>query len=624
MRVFLTALAEYARRALTVTRENEFSARPLRVKPSLRHPDGREVAPEALLEPRRRVTVVGGAGQGKTVLLDYCAEVAAGRYLAGASETVPLLVRARELDIVGSLLDELVSIVASRVGHQFTAAQLSTAANNGCLMLMIDGLDETRSRASLRAAINNLGGRFPELAIIVSTRPTEARPELQGFEELVIAEFADSQIHEFVSTLIVADHLDPAWSRRFLQLIRSDRNLSAVGRNPLLIQVLWRVFRVSGQLPTSRTALLRDAVDYLLRDSVSSPAVTPGVMLSLAEWNRILERVALSMLAREQAEIRMDQLRALIDDLLDESGVDANPDRIVMALEAGWLMVATTATTLAFAHRSIQEYLAARALAADPAAALELIRGSPGSLWSVLVDWLADWPPLVRYAADAGQWHTVANLISSGLARPHDTEFLVGAFEREFGADLLKLLRGATVITQTPEGSVTKLNPHGELLQLWEHFNAPDLEGGERGRRFETFAAAFFGRAFNVVRQDLQTWRGELDLVLEVRELSVFWFRFAGDVLVECKNWVDPRPLKEVSSFFGKVDQMPVRLAFFVSVSGFTDVAWRTIVLRAANPNAALVVPLRGSDMLLALQEGQDVEEFLKAKIREVQYQQRL
>ncbi len=123
-----------------------------------------------------------------------------------------------------------------------------------------------------------------------------------------------------------------------------------------------------------------------------------------------------------------------------------------------------------------------------------------------------------------------------------------------------------------------------------------------------------------MVSRDLNTENGELDLVVELGRMDPFWFEFGGDALIECKNWSSNVPLKEVGSFVTKVNQGRVKLGFFVSVSGFTPDAIRTLRNNASNTSAPLVVPISGGEIKTALMRGEVLEEFFKKAIRSFKY----
>jgi restriction endonuclease Mrr len=89
---------------------------------------------------------------------------------------------------------------------------------------------------------------------------------------------------------------------------------------------------------------------------------------------------------------------------------------------------------------------------------------------------------------------------------------------------------------------------------------------------------------------------------------------------VECKNWNSNTPVSEVQSFTQKATQVGVKLAFFVSVSGFTDTAKASLQLTSVNPHLPLIVPISGDQIKDALGRNTDLEEFFKERIRDIKY----
>jgi hypothetical protein len=75
-----------------------------------------------------------------------------------------------------------------------------------------------------------------------------------------------------------------------------------------------------------------------------------------------------------------------------------------------------------------------------------------------------------------------------------------------------------------------------------------------------------------------------------------------------------------VCQFIAKVNQGRVKLAFFVSVSGFTADAEQRLRIQASNINMPLIVPIEGADLKEMLLKREYFEEFFKRKIREIKY----
>lgn len=634
MRELLTALARHAIQAHGETRIGETEAQPapnVTPVPRLRREDGRHIDPSELLEPGRRAVILAGVGQGKSMLFRHCAVLGARRFLAdGAAHPVPVLVGARTLaHWAEELLPGLAQIVGEGLGRPVPATELAAPMRVGRIVLFVDGLDEI-GRAALRfaAAVNYLGEQFPRLSIITSSRTTGAARSLDGFETLLLADLSDAQIWDLAYQMALATaHAEPAQAEAFVAALDADARLQTLARNPLLLQVLWLVFRNRGKLPARMWELYGDATDYLLSAVRPQMLAAPGPPISLGVWHWVLGQIALSMLARGQDAIDMGSLSALVERLLASKGLaGADPDHILQGLEAAWLLLLQPRDRVAFAHRSFQEYYAARAVAADPSSLVALEdRSEAERLWIALRDWVPDRRPLLEAATRAANWRIVARLVTTGSPDQDEVNLVVGAFESQFGKEFLDLLRsGGSHKEGARRGDADMHDVHKDLLRQWDEFCEAGLPSHEKGQRFETFAELLFGQVFKVVTRDLQTRRGELDLLLEIRELAVYWIQFGGDVLVECKNWATRRPVKEVNAFFGKVDQSRVKLAFMVSVSGFTKDAVEALRLRASNPTSALVVPVSGNEILGMLRARQDLNEFFKERIRITQHQQKL
>jgi hypothetical protein len=178
-----------------------------------------------------------------------------------------------------------------------------------------------------------------------------------------------------------------------------------------------------------------------------------------------------------------------------------------------------------------------------------------------------------------------------------------------------------SLASNAPDEDIARASLRTEWDKVMEIGLSPD----EKGRRFEEFSAAFFSALFSVVETRLNTDNGELDLVLEMLELRPFWLKFGSDILVECKNWADPRPLKEAALTCYKASQSrAIKLAFLVSVSGFTKDALVTLRNNARNPDNPLVVPISGDEIKSVLSGTRTIEEFLKERIRRMELDAKL
>jgi hypothetical protein len=149
------------------------------------------------------------------------------------------------------------------------------------------------------------------------------------------------------------------------------------------------------------------------------------------------------------------------------------------------------------------------------------------------------------------------------------------------------------------------------------------LNNQVRGKEFETFVEKFFGRVFTIASRNPRTDYGEFDLIVEIATSGPFWAAIGTDALIECKNWNTGTPISDVNEFIGKHSSTRVRLAFFVSASGFTKDAMERFKSNASNPYSALLVPITGEDIEGVLKSELALDEFFRTCIRRIQYVQK-
>jgi hypothetical protein len=158
------------------------------------------------------------------------------------------------------------------------------------------------------------------------------------------------------------------------------------------------------------------------------------------------------------------------------------------------------------------------------------------------------------------------------------------------------------------------------LAQQWREVCAPVDDLGEKGKRLERFVRRLFAPLFTVVEERKRTAIGEVDLIFEVHASGPFWFQYGSDVFVECKNHGEPVSLHDVDAFHAKVTKTRVRLAFLVSASGFTRDALGAFRDHALQDRNQLLVPVTGSQITEMLEVNEELETFLKQRVRAMSY----
>lgn len=484
--------------------------------------------------------------------------------------------------------------------------------------LKAGGLDEVApdEKSTVFRAIQGARDLFPHLQLIVSSRPLAIAGWPPGFLFFYIREFADESVARYVAQ---RSRETPERAEQFLVAIRERPDLIRLARNPLLLALLWQTFAASGRIATSPAFLYADLSDFLLSSWDRQKGINHRSQLSVHELQRLLEQIANYQFERRAFVLTRNEAIRVISLGSGSGALACSPEEALEGLLTTGVLLESADQSLSFVHLSFQEYFAARALAADPARLVNAIdRPSGHEIVLFACGMVQDVGPIVEAAVEKRLLLLAAKCISNGrLENQQLASYVVQEFRQEVGDRFLSLLardfgRGGMV------GDV-----HGDLLAEWQLVNQDGLSPNEKGRRLERFAKRFFGQFFTVVTSNLNTEDGEIDIVLENKNVSPFWLEFGADVLVECKNWNSHTPVSEIGAFTYKASRVRVRLAFFLAVSGFTVDAIRSMRNQAASAVGPLVVPIVGEDIERALSTRELLDEFLKERIRGIKYLQK-
>ncbi|WP_370413441.1 NACHT domain-containing protein [Streptomyces fradiae] len=345
-----------------------------------------------LLADRPRVLLRGDAGAGKTTLVWWLAAHAAagtlGPGLAALNGLVPFVVPLRSLRarddgfpspgdlprVAGLMIDAAPEGWAGRV----------LAAGRG--LLLVDGLDEVTQddRDDAHTWLSGLLARFPDTRCVATVRPHAVAPDWLGaerFEELTLLPLRGEDIQAFVTAWHDAARLDAdAYDRAALdelerdlaQQFRHNPNLAELARTPLLCAVICALHRLrDGFLPETRWELYDSALTMLLgtRDERRRVGSPDGIRMSVEEHRQLLQRIAVRLVRTGQTEFTREQaLQSLERDLPGMPRVrdQGTPEEILTHLiNRSGLLQERTDDVFQFAHRTFQDFLAAKELVED-------------------------------------------------------------------------------------------------------------------------------------------------------------------------------------------------------------------------------------------------------------------
>ncbi|MFJ6855889.1 NACHT domain-containing protein [Streptomyces sp. NPDC091271] len=427
---------------LSLEAQPQTRAQPSSPSPALPLPPSGPERVDTLLADRRRVLLRGDAGAGKTTLLWWLAAHASARTLSGALEPlnglIPFVVPLRTLRARGSTfpgpaqLADTTGLVVDQAPEGWAGRVLEA----GRAVLLVDGLDEVppEKREEAHAWVSQLLLRYPDTRCVATVRPLAVEPDWLGsesFEELRLLPMRNEDIQSFVASWHRAarmveqeeDHerlreLERDLTRQFAQ----NTTLSDLARTPLLCAVICALHRRrEGFLPETRWKLYRSALEMLLghRDRRRRIDGPEGIVMDVEEHTQLLQRIAAWLVREGQSEFTRDQaLRQLERALPGMERVSAQgpADKILThLLNRSGLLQECTDDTYQFAHRTFQDFLAAKELVEDDHLN-ELLGHAGEEQWQDVILLAAghcgrrELPLLVEGLVDAGLAHEEGSL----------------------------------------------------------------------------------------------------------------------------------------------------------------------------------------------------------------------
>ena len=346
---------------------------------------------EDLLSDHQYLILEGPAGSGKTTLLKRLALHSVNfEFTSRASSwngLVPFFLQVRRFAGEGLPLPErYVEHIAPMLSGEKPDRWVSETLRSGNSVLLIDGVDEISSdlRTEVLKGISEIAKTYPQVAIVVSTRPGaitgRGKVDLEelGFSSAVIEPMNHDQIAECVRSWHAAYDLDGRVTSslnedsdpgaELIASIYSRRDLLRLASTPLLCAMLCALnLNSNSWLPRDRNRLYRDALEMLLeRRDREQQIVVEDLDLEFQHLEPLLARLAGWMLLEGTRSISEEQAEARIAEFLprirrtssSESPLEAAAVLRHLTARSG-VLERISADHIEFRHPSFQDYLAA-------------------------------------------------------------------------------------------------------------------------------------------------------------------------------------------------------------------------------------------------------------------------
>jgi predicted NACHT family NTPase len=369
-------------------------------------PEPLKISVGEALRRYRRLIIVGDPGGGKTTLLRWLAVTfAAGRQAdtdrLGPTFTEPCLPILLELRRFGErlralaeqpsafdLADEISSYVAqdARFAGVPREAMQAAIAAGGCLILL-DGLDEIEDRQARTRLIEAIEALYLDPRsdaannfCLLTTRP-HGFANLSigtGFQTATVRPFGRGDVAAFIRNwyrVAYGEHALADEADQLVDAIGANERVEGLATNPLLCTIIAVVFRNNRVLPDRRVELYLKCCEALLDTWERNKDIRDSGLIGGFGWQQKLELLATlahrlhgeneRLSAPEEAIVQRiaEALRA--EHHSDPGGAEGEARRFIAAIrDRSGLLRGRGDGSLEFSHRTFQEYLAARHIAA--------------------------------------------------------------------------------------------------------------------------------------------------------------------------------------------------------------------------------------------------------------------
>jgi HEAT repeat protein len=358
-------------------------------------------APLPLLyhQSRRHAVVLGDPGIGKTALLKYLALQTAGRKIPELSHLLPIFVSLN--DYIAERAKHLDEFIIDRFSRQYELDKrivkdfINRKLNDGTLLLLLDGLDETyigenatearKSYKNVRNEIASIAETYSDIHIVVTSRKAvylddPIQVHSASFKELEMIGFQREDVRDFVVRWFQARPIKEANSELsinpepFILKLQQQSRLRELAVNPLFLAIITNMYHeglrkgnTEPDIPINRASLYKKYVDSLFQGWDSSKGFARAADFKVAEKKAVLKELAWKMHNGMVSSLGKKDTEEIIQAFLKERGKREGKyaELLLNEIMAQGLLIGQDGEeteAFSFSHLTFQEYFVAEAI----------------------------------------------------------------------------------------------------------------------------------------------------------------------------------------------------------------------------------------------------------------------
>ncbi|WP_103667983.1 NACHT domain-containing NTPase [Pseudanabaena sp. BC1403] len=317
--------------------------------------------------------VLGAPGAGKSTFLRKIGlESFKGKKGNFKHQAIPVLLELKKFTESKIDLKALIEAEFTTCGFPKPKEFTESALDKGKLLVLLDGLDEVPSANvnSVIDAIQDFVDRYDKNRYIASCRTAAYRYNFKRFSDVILSEFDDGQIQQFINNWFRSEEDKQAGTAALCwELLERDENKAAkeLAHSPILLTFLCLTYDKSQTFANNRSGLYKKALRILLEEwaaekRIMRQAIYEGLSVELEEV--LLSEIACEGFAADRLFIPQSQLVERIKEFLS-SNLNA-PKQLsgeqvldAIAIQQG-ILVERVEDVYSFSHLTLQEYLTAR------------------------------------------------------------------------------------------------------------------------------------------------------------------------------------------------------------------------------------------------------------------------
>ncbi|MEA5479017.1 NACHT domain-containing protein [Pseudanabaena galeata UHCC 0370] len=317
--------------------------------------------------------VLGAPGAGKSTFLRKIGlESFKGKKGNFKHQAIPVLLELKKFTESKIDLKALIEAEFTTCGFPKPKEFTESALDQGKLLILLDGLDEVPSANvnSVIDAIQDFVDRYDKNRYIASCRTAAYRYNFKRFSDVILSEFDDEQIQQFINNWFRSEEDKQAGTAALCwELLERSENKAAkeLAHSPILLTFLCLTYDKSQTFANNRSGLYKKALRILLEEwaaekRIMRQEIYEGLSVELEEV--LLSEIACEGFEADRLFIPQSQLVERIKKFLS-SNLNA-PKQLsgeqvleAIAIQQG-ILVERVEDVYSFSHLTLQEYLTAR------------------------------------------------------------------------------------------------------------------------------------------------------------------------------------------------------------------------------------------------------------------------